>query len=975
MKRILFMQSQNFEFLRKYNANLASLAGLAEAVMHIDPGSALTRLRAFTEELTKSIYKEERLPRVPQANFYEMVKSNVFTDCVGASLVHQINTIRMQGNGTAHGGKGDLRNAQMSMGTAHQLGMYLAIKYYGIKKADIPAYIDVKSPLEELKAAKKSIQKFKEENVEKTKIIDELLEREDIARIKTFEKEPSPSPEIKEYKKQQSQKAANSLQWNEAETRKQMIDTMLDRAGWNVKDPDQVGIEVPVDFPSNPSGIGKVDYVLWGDNGQPLAVVEAKRASNTSLQAGREQARLYADAFERMGKQRPIVFYTNGYETHIWDDAQYNTYRHIYGLYSKDSLDYLIYQRQFRVKNLEQHNPNLNIAGRPYQIESIKTVANHFQEQRRKALIVQATGTGKTRVAIALAELLLRTGWGKRVLFLCDRKELRKQADDAFKEHLPSEPRCVIGETNSINSNARIYIATYPGMMNRMAQLDVGFFDIVIADESHRSIYNKYRDIFDYFDALNLGLTATPVQFISRNTFDLFGCETTDPTFEYSFEQAIQNEPPYLSHYTVKDLTTEFLRDGIHYNDLDDDQKRQLEDDLGVEEAQHTTIAGKYIGKKIFSESTDAAILENLINNGIKDETNTLIGKTIIFAQRKDHAEHLEKVFNTLYPQLGAKVCKVIHNSIPKVDVLLEEFKKPSNDFRIAISVDMMDTGIDVPEVVNLVFAKTVRSIVKFKQMIGRGTRLSEDLFGPGKHKQEFKIFDHYSNFVYFDEEYQESEENDSLSLHESNFQARLELVRAALKNNHAQAFDTAVTLLQQDINDLPEQSIAVKRELRSVHTLLQTDMLQKMDAATQHLLERTIGPLMGARTLQDKFAVAFDRLVAKIQTCLVKNASCFDDGKDELLAEIDRLAVNIGAVRQKDAIIAEVRSAEFWQAASIEKLETARKALRGIMKYRVSPGGTSEQKITKQKTEVFVKQNEKCSFPARAKCCFIAVV
>jgi type I restriction enzyme R subunit len=358
-----------------------------------------------------------------------------------------------------------------------------------------------------------------------------------------------------------------------------------------------------------------------------------------------------------MGFQRPVIFYTNGYETFIWDDRQYNTYRPVYGFYSKDSLEYLIYQRQYRVAELEQHNPDLKIADRPYQIEAIKTVAAHFQTQRRKALIIQATGTGKTRVAIALAELLLRTGWAKRVLFLCDRKELRVQADDAFKQNLPSEPRCVIGETNKVDQTARIYIATYPGMMNRFAQLDVGFFDLIIADESHRSIYNKYRDLFDYFDALQVGLTATPVKFISRNTFDIFDCETTDPTFEFGLDAAINNEPPYLVPFRVKDLTTDFLRDGIHYSQLNDEQKKQLEEDLGADEAQRTTVAGKDIGRKIFSEDTDRIILENLINNGIKDETGSLVGKTIVFAQRQDHAEHLEKLFCQLYPQYGTKVC------------------------------------------------------------------------------------------------------------------------------------------------------------------------------------------------------------------------------------------------------------------------------------------------------------------------------
>jgi type I restriction enzyme R subunit len=934
------MKSTNFEFLRPQNDVLANIGGLAEAVLHIDPGSALTRLRGFAEELTKTIYKEERLPRLPQSSFYELIKNPVFEECVSKALIHQINFLRIQGNDTAHGAEGETRNAQLALGTAHQLAMYMGIKYYGKKKEVIPAFQDIKDPTATLFQLQKSVSSYEKELQKQQDELQRVMEDLERERIKNIDRLEAPAKTDQQKRKQQSQQVADSLQWNEAKTRALLIDAMLLQASWDIHSPEQVGQEFEVVYPDNKSGKGYVDYVLWSNNGQPLAVIEAKKSGNTNLQAGREQARLYADAFEYMGYQRPVIFYSNGYETFIWDDHQYNTYRPVYGFYSKDSLDYLIYQRHYRSAELEKFNPELSIVDRPYQIEAVKTVAAHFQKQRSKALIIQATGTGKTRVAIALDELLLRTGWAKRVLFLCDRKELRTQADEAYKHNLPSEPRCIIGETNKIDQTARVYIATYPGMMNRFAQLDVGFFDLIIADESHRSIYNKYRDLFDYFDALQVGLTATPVKFISRNTFDMFDCETTDPTFEFGLDAAINNEPPYLVPFRAKDLTTDFLRDGIHYNDLTEEQKRQLEEDLGEEEAKKTTIAGKDIGRKIFSEDTDRIILENLINNGIKDETGSLVGKTIIFAQRQDHAEHLEKLFCKLYPQFGSKVCKVIHNAIPHVESLIKEFKKADNEFRIAISVDMLDTGIDVPEVVNLVFAKPVKSWVKFWQMIGRGTRLRPNLFGPGKHKTEFLIFDHYGNFDFFEQEYQEPEDTGSKSLLQTTFEARLELAQAALKNNHAQAFDAAVELLRADINDLPDTSIAVKRELRVLHQLQQTDLLKKLDAKTQHLLANTVAPLMAARVLRDKHATALDKLIANIERCLVEQASCFDDGRDQLLAELDKLAVNIQAVRQKDAVIAEVRSAEFWQQPSIEKLETARKELRGIMKYRHSGGG-----------------------------------
>jgi type I restriction enzyme R subunit len=925
----------NFEFLKPENETLANLAGLAEAVLHIDPGSALTRMRSFAEELTKAIYKEERLPRLPKSTFYELVKDPVFKDCVDASLIHQINYLRVLGNEPAHGAAGEIRNALLAMGTGHQLASYMAVKYYGKRTSDITTFQDIPDPSQKLQQLNKSVCAYEKDLKKQQEELERVVTELEKARVKQAAEEQVPEDVGKAHRKQQSQAVANSLQWSEAKTRTLLIDAMLLQAGWDVGNSSAVGEEFEVAFPNNPSGKGYVDYVLWGDNGQPLAVVEAKKSGNTSLHAGREQARLYAQALQDMGYQRPVIFYSNGYETFIWDDQQYNTYRPVYGFYSKDSLEYLIYQRNYRNKALEQHNPNLKIADRPYQIEAIKTVGAHFQNQRRKALIIQATGTGKTRVSIALAELLLRTGWAKRVLFLCDRKELRIQADDAFKQNLPSEPRCVIGETNQIDQSARIYIATYPGMMNRFAQLDVGFFDLIVADESHRSIYNKYRDLFDYFDSLQVGLTATPVKFISRNTFDIFDCESTDPTFEFGLDAAINNEPPYLVPFRVKDLTTEFLRNGIHYNDLNEEQQKQLEEDVGLEEAQQTTIAGKDIGRKIFSEKTDKIILENLINNGIKDETGSLIGKTIIFAQRQEHAEHLEKMFCQLYPQYGAKVCKVIHNKVPHVESLIKEFKQGNNDFRIAISVDMLDTGIDVPEVVNLVFAKTVRSFVKFWQMIGRGTRLCENLLGPNKHKSEFYIFDHYGNFEFFEQEYVEPDDVGSKSLLQTTFEARVALAKSALERNHASAFDTAIGQLKADINDLPDESIAVKRNLRLVHELQQTDLLDKLSARTQHELESTIAPLMSARILRDKHATALDKLIANTAKCLIEEATCFEDNQVALLRQLDLLAVNIQAVRQKDKVIEKVRSSEFWQNTTIEDLESARQELRGIMKYK----------------------------------------
>ncbi len=933
------MPSQNFEFIRPFRPELADLGGYAEAILHIDPGSAQTRLRGLAESITKAIHRQERLPLIPQASFYELLRAEGFVAVVDRSLINYLDLLRRQGNDTAHGNEGNLHTASKGLAIAHQLVSYTAIKYHGMSRAQIPDFTAPQDKRIELQQLQQSVKAYQEALDSKAEEVDCLLDKLDQANAEVQQSQTESSEQERQQAWQQSQQAANSLQWDEAKTRQLLIDDMLERAGWKISDTEQVTLEHPIDHQPTASGIGYADYVLWDGYGKPLAVVEAKKSSVKGLQIGREQARIYADGLEKMTGQRPVIFYTNGYETYLWDDRQYNSYRQVYGFYSRDSLNYLIYQRSYRESNLEQNNPKLEIADRAYQIEAIKAVASRFQAQRRKALIVQATGTGKTRVAIAISELLTRTGWAKRVLFLCDRRELRRQADTAFKDYLPSEPRCVIGESNKVDENARIFVATYPGMMGRFSRLDVGFFDLIIADESHRSIYNKYREIFLYFDALQLGLTATPVKYIARNTFDLFACEDQDPTFEYSLDDAIKNEPPYLVPFRVKDITTDFLREGIHYNDLDETQQHQLEEDLGEEEAKVTTIKGKDIGRKIYSADTDRTILQNLIDNGIKDATGSLVGKTIIFAQSQGHAEHLESLFSELYPQYGSRVCKVIHNKVTRADALIDEFKERGNDFRIAISVDMLDTGIDVPEVVNLVFAKPVRSWVKFWQMIGRGTRLCPNLLGAGKDKSEFYIFDHYGNFAFFEEEYQEVEEQTGKSLLQQLFEVRLGLLDVALKQNHKAAFDLAGELIRQDLQDLPQSSISVKHQLRNVHQLTQTSALTTLSASTRKTLSDVMAPLMGSRVLRDRDAIAFDRLVGELQTCFTQQAACFDDLKQQLLIELSKLAVNIQAVRQKEAVLNQVQTAEFWHQATMETLEWMRTELRGIMKYR--QGGT----------------------------------
>jgi type I restriction enzyme R subunit len=937
MDRII-MQSLNFEFIRPHQPELADLGGLAEYHLYVDPGSSLVKLRTLAEQVVKTIHQLERLPKLHRPQLIDLINDAAFQEVACKSLITNLNYLRIQGNGPAHGEPGDLRTAMIALGIAQQITAYLALRYYAVDRDGIPIFREPPDINKQTAALQRDSQHYKKIAQQKTEELERLLE--EIEQLRAGAKIQEATAEERQASAVGSRQISDALAWSEAKTRALMIDALLAKAGWDIGNKNQVTLEWEVRHQPTATGLGRADYVLWGDDGKPLAVIEAKKASE-KLSLGREQARIYADGLEKTHGQRPVIFYTNGYEIGLWDDRQYNSARTVYGFYSKESLQYLLYQRRHRQPEPEKFNPDAAIAGRPYQIEAIKAVAECFQNQRRKALLVQATGTGKTRVAIALAELLLRTGWGKRILFLCDRNELRKQAGDAFKTFLPSEPRCIIGETKAVDANARIYVSTYPAMMNRFEQFDIGFFDLIVADESHRSIYNKYRDLFIYFDALQIGLTATPVKFISRNTYALFECENQDPTFQFSLEQAINNVPPYLVPFKVKDLTTHFLREGIKWASLSEDQREQLQEQ--DDEAEAFDYQGKDIGKAVFNKDTDRVILQNLMINGIKDDTGSLVGKTILFARSQKHADALQETFAELYPQYGDTVCKVIHNKIPRVEALIDEFKQGQNNFRIAISVDMLDTGVDVPEVVNLVFAKPVKSWVKFWQMIGRGTRLCENLFGPGKDKREFLIFDHYSNFKFFEEEYEEAEISESRSVLQHLFEARLQLCQTAVDKNHRNAFDAAIALLRQDINDLPQNSVQVRSELKTIHQVLQPGVLEAFTPATRQLLRKTIAPLMGNRRLSDSDAVKFDRLAAELQDCFVKKASCFQDRQLELLARVDRLAITIKTVRDKDDLIKAIKKQGWWDGADFNALENLRLELRGLMKYQRGIGGPGE--------------------------------
>ncbi|PIE41754.1 MAG: DEAD/DEAH box helicase, partial [Gammaproteobacteria bacterium] len=736
MDRRRFMQSQNFEHLRPHWPELANLAGHAEQYVYDDPQSALIKLRCFAEKLVGIVYRQWRLPSLPNEKFIDRLENHAFASVVDQAIIDKLHAIRKEGNKAAHEGKFGKGSGLWLLKEAHILSYWLLLSLKKGSKNDVNAFVEPAKtiPAEAIKkAAIKELQASKQrESEHKLRLEQALAELQasqqaelDAQREAAKLKEQLDKTATRHYK-QASDQAKNLLDLNEAQTRRRLIDTELYSRGWDIDllngdNTEEVTLEEEVDGQPTDSGIGYCDYVLWDDDGKPLAVIEAKR-TRENAETGRQQAKLYADSLEKKYAQRPVIFYTNGHDIYIWDDAQNAAPRKLYGFYAKESLQYLIKQRSKR-KALNATPIDTDIAGRTYQIESITRVCERFTQGHRKALIVQATGTGKTRVAIALTKRMISASWAKRVLFLCDRKELRKQAGNAYKE-FTNEPLYILGKSKKEHrKKSQIYVATYPGMLKIMEEFDPGYFDLIIADESHRSIYNVFGDLFKYFDAFQLGLTATPVEMISRSTSQLFGCDYKMPTANYPLEQAIADKN--LVPFKVVSHTTQFLREGIKGDKLTDEQIAALEDQ-GLDPNQ-LDFDATAIDKAVHNKDTNRAILRNLMEKGQRLADGQTLGKSIVFARNIQHAELLAQLFAEMYPEYGGNFCRVIHSKYKRAETLIDDFKATDgkdSEITIAVSVDMLDTGSDVPEVLNLVFAKPVKSKVKFWQMIGRGTRL-----------------------------------------------------------------------------------------------------------------------------------------------------------------------------------------------------------------------------------------------------------
>ena len=944
------MKSQNFEFLRARRGVLADLAGFAERYTHDDPASSLIKQRSFVEYVVNAIYERYHLAPPFSDNLNDLMNETSFRQSVPDVVQSKLHIVRKAGNLAAH----PRRPITSQLSLACLVDLFDIARWFHVQldagdRNAAAAFAPPPPVPESTVKPKESLEKLRLAEAKYESVLKEL-EDEKQKRLAAERAAATHASELEQARhKDEGQEVAKLLHFNEETTRRRLIDQALVAAGWNVgnggTNTEEVRQEVRLSTMPTDAGLvgeGYADYVLYGDDGKPLAVVEAKKTAKDA-RVGAKQGELYADCLERETGVRPLVFFTNGVDIFLWDDAQGYPWRKVYGLYSKDSLEYLTHQRVNK-KALATVEPNLAIANRMYQLEAVKRVGERFSSNFRKALLVQATGTGKTRVAVSICDLLMRAGWVKRILFLCDRRELRKQADRVFKEFMPGEPRVIVGGGTSSDRDKRIYLATYPAMMKCFEDFDVGFFDLIIADESHRSIYKKFRTIFQYFDAMEVGLTATPVRFIERNTYDLFGCEDRDPTSAYSFEDAINSNPAFLVPFRVRAFSSQFREKGMRYSQMTEDQKAEVEDQDPT--AEQLDYDPKDIDKHVFNRDTTRFIWRSLMEEGIREGTGSYVGKTIVFARGHDHAVHLADVFSEMYPQYGSAFCRVIDNQESKADQLIDDFKNPDNELTIAISVDMLDTGIDVPEVTNLVFAKPVKSYVKFWQMIGRGTRLRKDLFGPGRDKAEFLIFDHWSNFWYFDEKYKEKQPSPQKSLLQHLFEARVELAQVALDKMDEIAFQAAVGLILGDIRAVQTtEAIDARDKWRELEMLADGDRVSQFAAATKADLLSIAAPLQHLRSIRgEEDAYRFDLLMTRLQVELLKgghDAPAVQDLRARVEECVELLGKNQNPVKAKTAEIKQVRSKDFWAGPEVHQLEGLRRELRGIMKYQQTPTTT----------------------------------
>ncbi|MBP0002788.1 MAG: DEAD/DEAH box helicase family protein [Cyanobacteria bacterium SBC] len=956
------MQSSNFDFLRQPFPELHTAAVRAEHNAKTDPRAACFHARFTLEQAVNWLYDNEPYLQLPASeNLGALIHEQTFRENLNPpQLFQKVRLVHKLGNQAAHN-PGDIppKTAIVVLQELHHFLYWLA-RYYSPNGKNLgkqpfnpnllpETTTQTPQTLAQLQTLETELQAETERRrqAERQRLADKETYQAELQQLQTQ------IEALKTANKREPDSHDYSHTLDEAETRRLYIDVLLREAG---QDPDAPHCrEYPVTgMPksTNPSGRGSVDYVLWDDNGLPLAVVEAKRTSK-SAQAGKTQARLYADCLEAETGQRPIIFYTNGLETHIWDDrggSQGQGYppRPIQGFLRKDELKRLI-ERRHNHKPLFNCCADSDIAGRPYQQEAIRRVCNVLAANRRSALLVMATGTGKTRTAIALVDLLVRANWVKRVLFLADRTALLTQAKRAFNRHLQHATLANLSDGDDPEAKD-IVLATYPTMFNRIDKTDrdgdrpfgAGYFDLVIVDEAHRSVYRKYKFLFEYFDSLLLGLTATPRSEIDRNTFEIFDLQEDEeghyaPTFAYELGDAVDDG--YLVPPRTLDVPFKFLQDGIRYDDLSDEERDEYEERLADPETGEIPdlVEAKALNRWLFNDDTTDRAIQLLMERGVKVDGGDRLGKTIVFARNHRHAEHITERFNRNYPEYGGTFAQVIDSHDSKAQSLLDDFSRADKQPIIAISVDMLDTGVDVPEVSNLVFFKPVYSRVKYNQMVGRGTRLCPDLFAPGVHKREFLIFDLYGNAEFFQQEIPQTHTKPQPSLTTRLLRERLNLSQRLPSDNplRRQVLDE----LHQHVRHIDPDNVLARSHREAIDPFRSRARWDKLSPEDLETLADRLLTLPSSQPPESRLMKDFDLLCCQLQLAIAQGETetrGFMNLRDRLRSILDGLTdkANINQVREQLDRIEDAREESWWINVTPAMLEALRRHLRDLVRF-----------------------------------------
>ncbi|MBO1268315.1 DEAD/DEAH box helicase family protein [Arthrobacter sp. PO-11] len=926
--------------------DLAQHARRAEQFARIDPRASMFYARYTAERLVEWLYKVEPglvLPYKDDLN--ALLNEPAFKNLVGGPIGSKLTIIRKAGNNAVHNTVNPtIQGAELVLKELHHVCYWLA-RNYAKNGSQLPPSLAFDAghlaPVSKAPVQQQSPEQLQKLEAE-LKAKDDALAQAAAANADLAAQLQQLQTEIAAAKKQ-NQSVPDHHDYDEALTRRHLIDLDLHEAGWPLANPEdrEFRVDTMPTAGGTLSGTGYVDYVLWGADGLPLAVVEAKRTT-TDPHVGKQQAKLYADCLERRYGRRPVIYYTSGYETWIWDDSMYPE-RAVQGFHTRDQLQLIVNRRQTR-KPLAQQQIDNAIVERPYQHNAIRAVTEAYEDHHeRKALVVMATGTGKTRTVVALAKLLQEANWAKRVLFLADRVALVKQAANAFKTHLPGSGPVVLGSGEEADS--RIHVATYPAMMNLINQTEgklgqrrfgIGHYDLIVIDEAHRSVYQKYGAIFDYFDSLLIGLTATPQSEVDRNTYSLFGIEDNVPTFAYELNEAI--EAGYLVPPRIVPVPLKFPYEGIAYDDLSDEEKEQWDElDWNEDGEIPESVDPAVVNSWLFNKDTVDKALEVLMTRGHRVAGGDRLGKTIIFAKNNQHADFIAERFDHNYPHFKGHFARVVTYQVNYAQSLIEEFSRGDGEPHIAISVDMLDTGVDVPEAVNLVFFKMVRSKTKFWQMVGRGTRLCADLFGPGEDKKDFFIFDLCRNAEYFNAGMPGNEGSLGKSLAESTFATRVQLLRTTADLAWDSRLPFVVELresLQHTVGRLPQDNFLVKPARRWVDRFSEASAWDSLKVEDFDALETDIARLASIGALPDtEEAKRFDYLMLQTELASLQGKPLGPFRKKvQAVAAALQDQPNVPAIAAQLTLIETILDDAEWESVSAEWLEGIRLRLRELV-------------------------------------------